>query len=296
MSFPPLRRIWLLFWSALTLASFAPARGSALDKQGSAHGGAVSGESEGFAISGSLLLGVALVNPTYAARPDNTGHTLGRFAPHLDIDLIGSRLSIPVDINVFTDRDRRGLRKLGPTEFDVISGLTSTWPVDRMALELGARVEADLPIDRGTYSQAYVDARARLLYSAAAYWPELNSKLGGGDITGNATLGWFAYNPTYAARPDNSGTALLRYALHVSVSFLDRFSAGVDTTFFTDRHIRPISPSELDLTFDIGVDVYGSLGLHLAYERDAPLDRDTRIQQFLMLNLTWDFDLVGKPS
>jgi hypothetical protein len=288
-------RFWRLTWFALSpvlLASFSVSV-SALDKQGSAHGGAVSGESEGFAVSGSLLLGVALVNPTYAARPDNSGHTLGRFAPHFDIDLIGSRLSIPVDLNVFTDRDRRGLRKLGPTEFDVISGLTSTWPVDRMALELGARLEADLPVDRGTYSQEYVDARARLLYSLLAYWPGLSAILGGGDISGNATLGWFAYNPTYAARPDNSGTALLRYVLHVGVDFLERLSAGVDTTFFTDRHAHPLSPSELDLTFDIGVDVYGGLGLQLAYERDAPVDRHTRIQQFLMLNLTWDFELIG---
>ena len=86
----------------------APAR--ALDKQGSAHGGEVGGADSGFAISGSLLGGIAFFNPTYAARPDNTGKALLRLAPHLDIDLIGSRLSIPVDINVFTDRERPACR------------------------------------------------------------------------------------------------------------------------------------------------------------------------------------------
>ena len=40
---------------------------SALDKQGSAHGGNIGGASEGTNVSGSLMLGSALYNPTYAA-------------------------------------------------------------------------------------------------------------------------------------------------------------------------------------------------------------------------------------
>ena len=67
-------------------------------------------------MSGSLLGGVAFFNPTYAARPDNTGKALLRLAPHLDVDLIGSRLSIPIDLNVFTDREQPGLKKLVPSE------------------------------------------------------------------------------------------------------------------------------------------------------------------------------------
>src|SRR5262245_22276845 len=102
----------------IAACAFTPSA-RALDNQGSANGGQLGGPDSGFAVSGSLLFGAAVFNPTYAARPDNTGHALLRLAPHLDIDLIGSRLSIPIDINLFTDRDRPGAEKLLPSELDV---------------------------------------------------------------------------------------------------------------------------------------------------------------------------------
>ena len=81
------------------------------------------------------MLGSALYNPTYAARPDNTGHALFRYAARADIDLIGSRLSIPIDVNMFTDRDQPGLPSSGRREFDIIAGVTSTWPLGPGAIE-----------------------------------------------------------------------------------------------------------------------------------------------------------------
>jgi len=87
----------------------------------------VGGDEGGFDIEGTFLYGISLYNPSYAARPANTGLTLFRYAFHADIDLIGRRLSIPVDLNMFTDKTRSGLRKLVPSEGDVITGLTSTW-------------------------------------------------------------------------------------------------------------------------------------------------------------------------
>ena len=122
------RRISRIRSLTLAVAVFAlPAR--ALDKQGSAHGGAVGGDDDGFGISGAAMLGVALDNPTYAARPNNTGHALFRYALHADADLIGRKLSIPLDLNAFTDRDRKGAAVLAPSEFDVITGLTTTFPL-----------------------------------------------------------------------------------------------------------------------------------------------------------------------
>ena len=59
-----------------------------------------------------------LYNPTYAARPDNTGLALMRYAGHRDVDLIGSRLSIPIDINTFTDREVYLLGSLSFSLFD----------------------------------------------------------------------------------------------------------------------------------------------------------------------------------
>lgn len=268
-------------------------RGRALDKQSSAHGGQVGGSDSGFALSGNLLLGVAAYNPSYAARPNNTGKALLRAAAHFDVDLIGSRLSIPVDLNMFTDRERPGGEKLIPTELDVITGVTSTWPIDLAALELGARFEGDFPVDRGSYSQRYVDLRARLLFATSAYVPQLKEALLGGDLTGALTLGLFAYNPTYAARPDNTGIALFRYALHLTLNVTPRFFFGFDAVFFTDRERVIVAPSECDITPEIGVTLIDGLDLHLAYERDMPVDRGGLVQQLLLIHLSWDFSLVS---
>jgi hypothetical protein len=263
----------------------------ALDKQSSAHGGQLSGADHGFALSGNLLLGAAVINPSYAARPDNTGHALLRAAAHFDIDLIGSRLSIPVDINMFTDRDRAGGRKLVPSELDIITGLTSTWSIDRMAIEFGARFEGDFPADRGGYSQSYVDVRTRLLFALSAFEPAVHDALLGGDVTGALTLGVFAYNPTYAARPDNTGIALFRYAINLNMQLTERFFLGFDATFFTDRERGIVVPTECDITPAIGVHILEGLNVNLAYERDMPIDRGDYVQQLLFVQLSWDFTI-----
>lgn len=280
--------------AALAVASTSlPA--AALDKQGSAHGGSVAGESEGTSVSGSLMLGSALYNPTYAARPDNTGLALFRYAAHADIDLIGTRLSIPVDLNMFTDREKHGLAIFGPTELDIITGVTSTWPVTAWsAVEVGSRLEHDRPVDQGTFHQTYVDVRGRYLYSLARTWSELERR--GLDVTGWVTLGAFAINPTYAARPDNTGKALLRYALHTELSmFEDLVSIGVDGTFFTDRETSAFRPSELDFTPEVIVHM-DPFEIHLAYETDLPLDRGTYTQTYAYALGAWSFDFKKDPA
>ncbi len=278
--------------ATLCIALLGSAGAHALDKQGSAHGGSVEGESSGFGVSGAVMAGVSLYNPSYAARPDNTGLTLLRYGAHLDVDLLGRLLSIPVDFNFFTDRDRPGGLKLAPTEFDVIVGITSTLDTGPGALEVGVRVEHDRPVDMGTFTQTYVDARARYLYSAAALWPRLADVLKNGDISGWATLGVFAFNPTYAARPDNSGLALFRYALHAELStFDDLLSLGLDATLFSDRTAAfAVGASELDFTSEL-IFHKGDFEVHLAYERDMPVDRGGLVQQFVYVLGVWSFDV-----
>jgi hypothetical protein len=277
--------------AAATLA-FGATEARALDKQGSAHGGDVSVDETGFDVSGALSLGLSLYNPTYAARPDNSGHALMRYAGHADVDLIGQHLSVPLDVNLFSDGDRGGGRQIAPSELDVIGGLTSTWQVGPGALEVGARLEKDVPVDLGNKSQFYGDVRARFLYSLAALWPELAQRLRDGDVSGWATLGWFAYNNSYFARPDNSGLALLRYGLHVEVStFGDLVSFGLDATMFTDKNAAALAPSELDLTPELILH-RAPYEVHLALESDLPVDRGDRSQQFLYALFVWSFDLV----
>jgi hypothetical protein len=275
----------------------SPAR--ALDKQGSAHGGGVAGPTKGFGLSGSLMLGSSLYNPSYAARPDNSGIALMRYAGHLDVDLIGRRLSIPIDINMFSDYRGKGARKLQPSEIDLISGVTSTWGLTEWsAMEFGARVEHDRPADRKGLTQTYSDVRARFLYSLSSVLPRLERGLHGGDLSGWATLGWFDYNPSYYARPDNTGKALFRYAAHAQLSMLDRhFAIAADTTFFTDRYAKnPVRPSELDFTPEIIVH-FDPFEFHLSYERDMPVDRGGLVQQLVYVLAIWSFTAIEpKPT
>jgi hypothetical protein len=282
---------------------FASVTARALDKQGSAHGGDVAGAESGFGLTGAAMLGAALYNPTYAARPDNTGLALFRYAAHADIDLIGRRLSIPLDINFFTDRQRPGALKLVPSEFDLIAGVTTTWGLGPGALEFGVRAETDRNLDRGSYAQTYVDARARYLFSLADEIPGLGPALDG-NITGNGTLGVFAVNPTYAARPDNSGLALFRYAVHGEVSFLGSHAAvGVDATMFTDRHNNPLTPSELDLTPEL-IGRLEPFEAHVAYERDMPIaepadlaaTHSPHVQHFVYMLVSWSFDAFPRTE
>ena len=263
-----------------------------LDKQGSAHGGQVGGDAKEFNVSGSAMLGASLYNPTYAARPDNTGLALFRYALHLDVDLLGRFLSIPLDVNMLTDRQRKKFAVFAPSELDLIGGLTSTNGLTKgFDLELGARVERDGPVDRGSYAQTYVDARARLLYSAAAISPAVADGLADGDVSGYATLGWFAVNPTYAARPDNTGRALFRYVAHTELAVWRRqLAVGVDGTFFSDKKAsNPLRPSELDVTGEL-IARYDPLEVHLAYERDMPIDRGGLVQSLLYVIVAYSFD------
>ena len=131
-------------------------------------------------------------------------------------------------------------------------------------------------------TQTYADVRARYLYSLAAMFPGLSPALRGGDVNGWLTLGWFAVNRTYFARPDNTGLALFRYAVHSEVSFWKgRFAVGLDAIFFTDKLASNVfRPSELDFTPEL-IGRFDRYEVHLAYERDMPIDQSGLIQQFV---------------
>lgn len=275
----------------------------ALDKQGAAHKGQGddAAPSTGFQLSGQLFLGILPYNPTYAARPDNTGHALFRAGGHMDINLIGEKLFIPLDLNLFTDRDTSAAR---PSEIDVIGGLASTWPVPGGNAELGARGELDTSADgRGAgdkgRAQGYVDVRGRYITSLGRRFSGLDALLRGGDISGWLTWGWFAWNPSYYARPDNSGVALFRYAAHADVSFWrNHLALMLDGTSFTDRHANPVRPSELDFTVGISA-MLGAWTAQLAYERDMPIDGRSvtnLVQHMVMLQGVWSVAWAGPAS
>jgi hypothetical protein len=69
----------------------------------------------------------------------------------------------------------------------------------------------------------------------------------------------------------------------------DHLALGMDTTMFTDRHAENVlRPSELDLAPEL-VFRHGDFELHLAYERDMPVDRGGLVQQFVYLLGAWSF-------
>ena len=65
---------------------------------------------------------------------------------------------------------------------------------------------------------------------------------------------------------------------------------------FTDREsANALRPSELDLTYEFIVHV-APLELHVAYERDMPLDQRSLVQDFVHALLAYDFELKYPPS
>lgn len=294
--FPSRRVVAITIAITIALAAIAPAA-RALDKQGAAHrnDGAAGPASPvpGLEVSGQLFFGVLPYNPSYAARPDNTGHALLRCGGHADINLLGERLFVPLDLNLFSDGDASPVR---PSEVDFIGGLASAWDVPGGSAEIGARAEVDTNADgraaRLGGRQAYADVRGRYVVSLGRQLPAITSALAQGDVAGWLTLGWFAWNPTYYARPDNSGKALLRYAAHADVSFWrHRLAILADATFFTDRTANPVRPSELDLTLGASL-ALGPWALQVAFERDMPTDDRgvTRlVQQMVMVQGSWSF-------
>lgn len=59
---------------------------------------------------------------------------------------------------------------------------------------------------------------------------------------------------------------------------------------FTDRQANLVRPGELDRTLDLIFHKPPS-EVHLAYERDMPVDRPGLVQQFAYLLGIWNFDL-----
>jgi hypothetical protein len=79
---------------------------------------------------------------------------------------------------------------------------------------------------------------------------------------------------------------------HVDTFFWDsHIGVGLDATFFTDRQASAFGPSELDLTPEL-IGRWEPFELHLAYERDMPIDRGGLVQHFLYVLAVWSFEAV----
>src|SRR5215203_380213 len=83
----------------------------------------------------------------------------------------------------------------------------------------------------------------------------------------------FVSNPTFAARPDNTGLVGLRHMLHLETDLYKQYlTFYTDQNFFSDRTNGWIELSEWDGTYAF-TGVVNHFGWRLQYERDAPMDR-----------------------
>ena len=235
--------------------------------------------------AGYLLTGVFARNPSFAARPDNTGLAGMRYMLHLETDLYQHYLTFYTDQNFFSDRTTGWIEL---SEWDGTYALTGV--VDRFSWRL--QYERDAPIDRSGITQAYADVLATTKFQAVLDLSGWRRMLPNQNLTAYAGAGWLFYNGGYFARPDNTGRALLRY---VAQADLDLYKNKVilygDVNFFTDRESsNQANPTELDWIVGLALR-WRQMEFAIYHEQDQPLDRAGLVQRYLAVQLRFSFDV-----
>ena len=240
-------------------------------------------EEEETAFGGYLLTAAFVKNPTFAARPDNTGLVGMRHMLHLETDLYKQYLTFYTDQNFFSDRTNGWIRL---SEWDGTYAFTGL--IDRFSWRL--QYERDAPLDRSGIKQAYADALVTARFQAvqdSSWWRKTFPNQ---NLTAYAGAGWLFHN--YFARPNNTGRALFRYVAHADLDlYKNRVVIYGDMNFFTDRNAgNAVNPSELDWIIGIAVR-WRDTELAFYREEDRPLDQSGLIQKYLAVQLRFSFDV-----
>ncbi|MCW5795331.1 MAG: hypothetical protein KIS97_13440 [Nitrospira sp.] len=242
-------------------------------------------EEEETLFGGYFLTGAFVKNPTFAARPDNTGLVGMRHMLHLETDLYKQYLTFYTDQNFFSDRTD-GWIKL--SEWDGTFAFTGV--LDRFNWRL--QYERDAPLDRRGLKQAYADALVTARFQAiqdSTWWrrtfPHQN-------FTAYAGAGWLFHNSQYFARPNNTGRALFRYVAHADMDvYKNKVVLYGDVNLFTDREAsQTLNPSELDWIVGIAVR-WQDMELAFYREEDRPLDQSGLVQKYFAVQLRFAFDV-----
>jgi len=234
---------------------------------------------------GYFLTGAFVKNPTFAARPDNTGLVGMRHMLHLETDLYKQYLTFYTDQNFFSDRTN-GWVEL--SEWD--STVAFTGVLDRFNWRV--QYERDAPLDRRGLKQAYADVLVTARFQAVqdlAWW---RRALPHQNLTAYAGAGWLFHNSQYFARPNNTGRALFRYVAHADLDlYKNRVVLYGDMNFFTDREAsNTLNPSELDWIVGIAVR-WQDMELAVYREEDRPLDQPGLVQKYVAVQLRFAFDV-----
>jgi len=286
MNFAPCRAF---IFSSLILAGPAvwPSDAPALEKYGRplpAFEDANGREAEESLFAGYLLTGVFASNPSFAARPDNTGLVGMRHMLHLETDLYKQYLTFYTDQNFFSDRTNGWIEL---SEWDGTYALTGV--VGRFNWRL--QYEHDAPIDRKGITQEYADGLVTAKFQAVQDLPGWGRRFSNQNLTVYAGAGWLFHNHNYFARPDNTGRALFRYVAHADIDlYKNKLILYGDINMFTDRAGNQISPTELDWIVGLAVR-WRDMEFAVYHEQDRPLDQGGLVQQYLALQFRFSFDI-----
>ena len=243
-------------------------------------------EAEETLFGGYFLTAAFLSNPTFAARPDNTGLAGLRHMLHLETDLYKQYLTFYTDQNFFSDRTKGWITL---SEWDgtyAFTGLIDRW---------GWRVqyERDAPLDKSCIIQAYADTLLTSRLQAKQDFSWWQSTFPNQNLTAYVGAGWLFQNSNYFARPDNTGRALFRYVAHADLDlYKNRVMLYGDMNFFTDREAgNKLNPTELDWIIGIAVRFREDMELSVYQERDQPLDKAGLVQKYTAVQLRYSFDV-----
>ena len=244
-------------------------------------------EAEETLFGGYFLSAAFVSNPTFAARPDNTGLVGLRHMLHLETDLYKQYLTFYTDQNFFSDRTQ-GWIKL--TEWDGTVALTGL--IDHLGWRI--QYERDAPLDRNGTKQIYADGLATARFQAtqdSSWWRAMFPNQ---NLTAYAGAGWLFHNSNYFARPDNTGRALFRYVAHADLDlYKNKVVLYGDMNFFTDREAgNTLNPTELDWILGLALRVRDDTELSLYREQDQPLDKPGLVQKYVAVQLRYSFDVA----
>ena len=244
-------------------------------------------EAEETLFGGYFLTAAFVSNPTFAARPDNTGLVGMRYMTHLETDLYKQYLTFYTDQNFFSDRTD-GWIKL--SEWDMAYALTGL--IDRWGWRI--QYERDAPLDRGGTKQIYGDSLLTGRFQATEDLPWWRQQFPNQNLNAYAGFGWLFHNSNYFARPDNTGRALFRYVAHFDADLYKNMVVFFgDFNMFTDRELNnKLSPTELDWIMGLAVRFKDDYEVSVYREQDRALDRPgTLVQEYWAVQLRFAFDV-----
>ncbi len=235
-------------------------------------------------LRGYLLTSAFVDNPTFRARPDNTGLVGLRHMIHLETDLYKDLLQFYTDQNFFSDRED-GWIKL--TEWDATFAFTGAYNQWGWRLQY----ERDAPLDQSGLKQIYADAVVTYAVNPANTYSWWNTRFPNQNLTAYVGGGWLFHNESYFARPDNTGRALFRYVAHADLDlYKNKVVLFADTNWFTDREEgNKVKPTELDWILGLALR-WRDAELAVLHEQDVPLDRGGLIQRYTAIQLRYEFE------